>query len=111
MGTTAVTLLPALPAGQTYAIDSIGFIFTQGSAVFTGGGAITVQYHGGAAVANTLAAAVLTTAANSVTCRQSIDATATAAAAIEITNATAPFAAGTGASMTVDISYRIIGAY
>lgn len=110
MNATPFTLLPALATGQTYAIDAISFIFTAGTVAFTGGGALTVAYSGGAAVANTLAAAVITSASSSVTMRESVDATATAAAAITITNASAPFAAGNG-TLQVDISYRIVGAY
>jgi hypothetical protein len=113
MFTTPIALLPTLPtlpAGQTYAIDCVTFIMNAGATAFTGGGAVSVQYSGGAAVVNTLAAAVVTSASSSATVRQGIDATATAGAAITITNATAAFATGNG-TLLIDISYRVVGAY
>lgn len=106
MNGTPVTLLAAPGAGLCYVIESIEFRFTAGTQ-FTGGGAVTFQYHTGGAVANTIAAAVITSASSSDTVRVGIDATAVLNAAIEVTNATAAFAAGTGTAL-ITFAYRII---
>lgn len=106
MNGTPVSLLPAPGAGLCYVVESIEFRFTAGTQ-FTGGGAVTFQYSGGAAVANTIAAAVITSASSSDTVRVGIDATATLNAALVVTNATAAFAAGTGTAL-ITFAYRII---
>lgn len=107
MNGTPVTLLAAPGAGLCYVIESIEFRFTATATQFTGGGAVTFQYSGGAAVANTIAAAVITSASSSDTVRVGIDATATLNAALVVTNATAAFAAGTGTAL-ITFAYRII---
>lgn len=110
MGTTPVTVLPApLPANtnQYYVIDDFNIEFTAGGSAFTGGGNISLQYHGGAALTGTAPSTTLT-GASGVANVKGVGGVVTSGAAIEITNATAPFAAGTGTAV-LDISYRIAG--
>lgn len=104
---TAVPLIAAPGAGHSIIVTNILFRTVPGATAFTGGGAITIQYHGGAALTNTIAAAVVTSASVSDTVRDGLDVTATQNAAIEITNATAAFATGNGSEI-VDISYRVL---
>lgn len=99
MGTTPVALLPAPGAGKTIVVKRVMVRMTRTATAFTSGGAISFQYHTGPiAVTNTVPAAVVTGAAGTVdVVRGGIDAAPTAQNdSIEITNATAPFATGTG---------------
>jgi hypothetical protein len=106
---TPVTLLPAPPANMAYIIEDVTFVFLAGGTQFASGGVVTLQYNGGSAVANTLAAAIINSASSSVTKRDGIDVTATVAAAITVSNATGAFTTGTG-TLQIDITYRLVGA-
>lgn len=105
--TTPKLLLPGVP-GKTIYVHRIIFTTTTTSTAFTGGGALVAQYDASnAAVINTVPAAVVTAAAGtSRTLRVGIDATAHVGEGIELTNATAVFAAGTG-NIVVGIQYSL----
>lgn len=108
MNATPVTLLAAPGSGKSIVVDSCLFRFNAGATQFTGGGAVTIQYHGAGACLNTISAGTITSASSSdtymVTGASNI--TATQNVAIEITNATAAFATGNG-SATLFIWYTI----
>jgi hypothetical protein len=91
------------------------FTMTATSTAFTGGGAVNIQYGntgsgGGTAIGNTMAASVITTGTPGTTFTLvllgSSNITLTGNAGIYITNASAPFAAGTGTAV-VDFWYSI----
>jgi hypothetical protein len=112
MNATPVTIIPAPGAGKSILVDYIMIRFTypaSGGVQFTGGGAVSAQYSGGAAVATTLPAATITAAASADTVlgNTAANITATQNAAITLTNATAPFAAGNG-TLTVFVYYSVL---
>jgi len=109
MYTTPVVLIPAPGAGMSIVVDQVLMRFTAGATQFTGGGALTVGYASGAACFTTLPAATITSASSSDTVLGSTAAniTATQNAAIQVTNATAVFAAGNG-TLTIHLWYQIV---
>jgi hypothetical protein len=116
MFTTPVTLVAAPGAGN--AIDVIDMVVEAvfGSSAFTGGGAIQASYGTGVTTpaTATIAATFLTTfSANQMakvagTIAASTASTAVVNQAVTLTNATAVFAAGTGASLIVKLYYRTL---
>lgn len=115
MGTTAIQILPAPGVGKAIVVDSILFEITTTSTQFTGGGVTTFVYHGGAVAvhAGSIPAATVTAVAGSTNTLlgPAVLANGTvvpANTAVDITNATAAFAAGTGTAK-VQIRYRILG--
>ncbi len=116
MFTTPVQILAAPGAGLALIISEITFEMKRTATAFTGGGAISFQYHtttSSAPAAGTVAATVVTTA-GAATAVVTIDANSGAGGlvvpvneGIDITNATAAFAAGTGTAQ-VFVRYRII---
>lgn len=116
MGTTPVSILPAPGAGKAILVDSILFGMTRTGTAFTGGGAINFQYHtttNSVPHSGTIPATLVTTGgAGSAQTRLGPDVSSNglvvpANEGIDITNATAPFAAGTGTAK-VFIRYRVI---
>jgi hypothetical protein len=113
MYTTPIVLLPqpvtlGLLATNGYAVDNVTFKYIYGGTVFTGGGAISFQYSGGATVVTTIAATALTTAANSAFyLGGNTTTTIPLNTAVTMTNATGVFAAGSG-SVQVVVNYTVI---
>jgi hypothetical protein len=113
MEATPVQLIAAGAAGTNIVVHHVMFTMNRTSTAFTGGGAIDFQIGnttagGGTQTTATVAATVLTTAGAGTTYTTVIPVsyTGTAATGLFISNATAPFAAGTGTA-TVDIWYSI----
>ena len=101
MNATPVTVIPAPGAGKALALQSVLFSFTHGTS-YANGGTTQLQYHGASTniMHSTVAAAVFTGSSDAIL---QFDPATTASgivvtsnAAIEITNATAPFITGTG---------------
>ncbi len=118
---TPVLLVPAPGAGNLILVDKFSLNVVYGSAAFTGGGVIAPQYgntvHGGGTVATsaTIAATELTSlSANTIVSLVGLLAdTATSGIinkGIYLSNATADFASGTGASAIANIWYKTIAA-
>ena len=106
-----VSILPAPAAGQVLVIDQFIVQMKPGATPFTGGGAVSFQYHGTAIVphsANVPAATVTSAAASeNVVPPPTGVIQPPVATGIDITNATAAFAAGNG-TMIVTVFYSII---
>lgn len=111
MSGTPVGILPAPAAGQVLVVDQFIVQVKPGGTQFTGGGAVSFQYHGTAIVphsANVPAATI-----NSATGSENVVPPPTgviqppAATGIDITNGTAAFATGNG-TMIVTVFYSII---
>lgn len=117
MYTTPVVVLAAPGSGKAIAVNKVIFKITRTSTVFTGGGAVIVQYDSTAngagtnACDSTLAAATVTdSAGTAVSLRNGAvvsNSTAIVNKGIYISNDTAVFAAGTGTA-TVDVWYSVI---
>lgn len=114
MEATPVSVIAAPGAGLAIVVDSILFEMTTTSTQFTGGGAVSFVYHGGSVAVHAgsiPATVVTTTAGTSYTVLGPAVATngttVPANTGVDITNATAPFAAGTGTAK-VRIRYHII---
>jgi hypothetical protein len=114
MKTTPVSVLPAPGAGKVLIIDAISFQFKNGGTQFTGGGAISFQYHGTAITPHTgtVAAAVVQAAAADVqylgpNTSAAIDLQTAINLGLDITNATAAFAAGNGTAI-VTVWYSVL---
>ena len=106
--TTALPILPAPLATQSYVLDGpVLERFTYGSAAFTGGGAGVIQYHTGAVAATgTVASTVFTSGASSENIVLPVATTPTIGSALEYSIGTANLAAGTGCTLTLDVVYR-----
>jgi hypothetical protein len=113
MGTTPVTLIAAPGAGKVIIVDNITFKMVRTATAFTGGGDVEFRYTNasGDKVTADVAEALIDTAgaATAFANVRGVEASITpvANAAIVITNATAPFAAGTGSAQVV-IEYHIV---
>lgn len=114
MNATPVSVLPAPGAGLALIIESILFEMTTTSTQFTGGGVVTFPYHGGAVAthAGSVPAATVTTTAGTTNTLLggAVAANGTVVPAntgVDVTNATAAFAAGTGTAK-VQVKYRIV---
>lgn len=117
MNGAAVNVIPAPGAGLAIIVDGILFEFTTGSVAFTGGGAVSFQYHGTSTPvhAGSVPASVVTSGAAAGT--QTLTELGPAVAAngttvpvntgVDITNATAAFAAGNGTAKA-QIRYRVV---
>jgi predicted RecA/RadA family phage recombinase len=107
----AVSILPAPAAGQVIVVDQFVVQMKPGATQFTGGGAVSFQYHGTAVVphsANIPAATVTSAnASENVVPPPTGVIQPPAATGIDITNATAAFATGNGV-MVVTVFYSII---
>jgi hypothetical protein len=114
MNGAPVSIIPAPGAGKAIIVRQVVFEMIAGATPFTGGGVITLVYHGGAVAvhAGSVPAAVVTGAAGTTATElgQAVAANGTTVAAntgVDITNATAAFAAGNGTAK-VHIWYHII---
>jgi hypothetical protein len=113
MNGAPISLIPAPGAGRAIVIEEIIFKMVRTATAFTGGGAVEFRYTNGAGaqVTGTLAATVVTTAGAGTTYNKLLGVEASlvpaANAPVVITNATAPFAAGTGAAL-VEIRYKVV---
>lgn len=110
MNGTPVTVVAALGTGYAFDFDSAVLIYDSTATAFTSGGAITINYSGGAAVSTTLAATFLTGAGDKVWNLQKVEGTVgftmPVNTALVITNATGAFATGTGVCR-LQITYRV----
>jgi predicted RecA/RadA family phage recombinase len=111
MNAVPVNILPAPAAGQVIVVDQFIVQTKPGATPFTGGGAVSFQYHGTTIVPHSanIPAATITSAAaseNVVPPPTGVIQPPTATG-IDITNATGAFAAGNG-SMIVTVFYSII---
>jgi predicted RecA/RadA family phage recombinase len=107
----AVSILPSPAAGQTLVIDQIIAQMKPGATQFTGGGAVSFQYHGTGVVPHS--SSIPATTINSATASENVVPPPTgviqppSATGIDITNATAAFATGNG-TMVVTVFYSLI---
>lgn len=112
MNGTPVSLIPAPGAGYALVDVSLAFEMITTSTQFTGGGAVSLAYHGGSVnpCGGTIAAGVVTAAAGTSVTQVGPAAgpiTVPANTGIDITNATAAFATGTGTAKAF-VRYRVI---
>lgn len=110
MYTTPIVVAPALGTEYAYNFDSAVLIYDSTATAFTAGGAISINYSGGAATSTTLAATFLTGAGDKVWNMQKVEGTVgftmPVNTALVITNATQAFATGTGVCR-LQITYRV----
>lgn len=114
MGTTAITIVPAPGTGFAILVRQISVELDLTSTAFTGGGVVHFYYHGQTTEimsASIAAATVQGSAGTSVYLLEPVatsgGSVVTPAVGIDITNATAPFAAGTGTAI-VTIWYNVL---
>lgn len=111
MNASPIILIPAPGANKSIVVDYCMFRMIATSTAFTGGGTVTIGYTGGAAVVNTFASTIITTGTpgqvDTVLVTGASNITTTQNVGIQITNASAPFAAGTGTA-NVFIWYSIV---
>jgi hypothetical protein len=111
MFATPVVLIPAPGAGKSIVVDYILFRMIATATSFASGGVVTIGYNGGAAVANTLAAAIINAAGpgtvDTLVVTGASNITATQNAAVQISNATGAFTTGTG-NANIFIWYSIV---
>lgn len=114
MGTTPITIIPAPGTGLAIIVDEIVAELILTATAFTTGGVVHFYYHGQTTeiMAQTIAAATVNGAAGTTVWQLEPAQTAggnviTPAVGVDITNATAPFAAGTGTAKLF-IRYRTI---
>lgn len=114
MGTTPITLIAAPGTGKAIVLEQIVVEINRTATQFTGGGVVHFYYHGLTVelMAQTIAAASITGTAGQDIFILNPVATAggsvvTKEVGIDITNATAAFAAGTGTAK-IFMKYRII---
>jgi len=92
-------------AGTAYEVTDCTIVFDYGTTQFTGGGAVVIEDSANTARTGTLAAAVITAAADSVTKVVGNAGTLLVGSGLYITNATAAFATGDGVAR-IKLSYR-----
>src|SRR5262245_13746315 len=111
MNGAPVEVVPAQGANRLIVVDSIIFKMNRTATAFTGGGAISFKFAGGATVSPTIAATVVTTGGAGTEYSQldKLEAALTPVpnAALQITNATGAFAAGTGTA-EVTVTYTVV---
>lgn len=117
---TPILVIAAPGSGKVIIITGLAWDFVYGSAAFTAGGVVTLQYknnaHAGGVLTTTgIAAASITgISANSVLTDTAIPIVATSANTVNqgiyISNATQDFATGTGTTSTLSVFYRVISA-
>jgi hypothetical protein len=114
MGTTPVTIIPAPGTGKAIIIGEIIVEINTTATAFTGGGVVHFYYHGQTTevMAQTLAATSITAAAGQAIMilepvQTAAGSVVTKEVGIDITNATAAFAAGTGTAV-VTVEYAIV---
>lgn len=114
MGTTPITLIPTPGTGKAVIVEQIVVEINRTSTQFTSGGVLQFFYHGatvelmGASIA---AASVTGTAGQSIFILNPVSTSGgsvvTKEVGVDITNATAAFATGTG-TMKVFLKYRVV---
>lgn len=113
MNGAPVEVIPAQGANKFVIVESVLFKMTRTSTAFTGGGAVSLKYSGGATITNTIAATVVTTGGAGIEYAHIgpvlTSLTPAGNTAIQITNATGAFATGTGTA-EVYIKYRVVTA-
>jgi hypothetical protein len=114
MGTTPITIVPAPGAGFAIAVEQIAVELNLTATAFTSGGVAHFYYHGQTTeiMAQSIAAATVQGGAGQSLLLLEPAQTAggsvvTPAVGIDITNATAPFASGTGAAI-VTVWYSLL---
>ena len=115
MGTVPVAILAAPGAGKALIVENILFEITRTATAFTGGGTVNLQYHTTTSSiphAGTIPAAIVTGGAGTVQSLLGPYSSANALVVpanegIDITNATAAFATGTGTAK-VFVKYRTV---
>lgn len=117
---TPIQVIAAPGSGKVIIVTGLAWDFVYGSAAFTSGGVVTLQYkntaHAGGVLTTTgIAAASITgISANSVLTDTAIPVVATSANTVNqgiyISNATQDFATGTGTTSTLSVFYRVISA-
>lgn len=115
MGTTAVSVLPAPGAGKALVLLMAILTVKRTATAFTGGGVVSLQYHtttSSVPHAGTVPAAIITGAAGSVAHQLGPNTGVNglvipANEGIDVTNASAAFAAGTGTAV-LSLYYRIV---
>lgn len=112
LNATPVSLIASPGSGKCIFVDNISFKMVTTATTYANGGALEFRYTNasGTKVTADIASAVITAAAaTSFTNVRGIEAslTGTAAAAITVSNATAPFITGTGAGVFV-IDYHVV---
>ena len=120
MWTTPVQVIAAPGSGKAILVTGLAWDFVYGSAAFTAGGLVTLQYKntteaGGVVTTTGIAATSVTgVTANSVLTDTVIPIVATSANTVNqgifISNATQAFATGTGTTTTLTVFYRVISA-
>lgn len=118
--TTPVEILPALPTGYMYVVDKLVLEAVYGSAAFSGGGTVYLEYgstaHGTDYASGTIAAAFLTglaadsviSVAGSINSTTGLATSVTDGASICMTGATAVFTVGTGCSGVYHVTYKVV---
>ena len=115
MYTTPISLIAAPGAGNAIWVSRVVFEMTTTSTAFTGGGAVSFPYHGTStnSASSTIPASVVTSATPGTTYTvlgESVTANGTTVLAntgVDITNASAVFATGTGSAKII-ITYSVI---
>lgn len=114
MFTTPVSILPAPGTGKVIVVDAIFVQTKPGGTNFTGGGAVDLVYHGTATIPHTgtvTAAQIQSGTAKYVylgpNTSGAIDLSAVANVGLDVTNATAVFAAGNG-TVIVTVWYSVV---
>lgn len=115
MGTTAVAILATPGSGKALIVENFLFEMTRSATAFTGGGAVSFQYHTTTTSvphAGSIAATVVTGGAGTVQTYLGPNVGTNGLVipsneGIDITNATAAFAAGTGTAK-VFVKYRVV---
>ena len=115
MFTTPVEVVAAPGAGKALQFVDAVLVYDYDTAAYTGGGDITLEYSGGAAVSSTIAAANgFGAAGDKVFSMANLDAaggyTMPVNTGIDITNATGVFVAPTGAAGVgrLKVTYRVV---
>lgn len=111
MYTAAIELIAGPGSGKSIVLHQALFRMTRTATAYTGGGAVSINYETGPVAATaTIAASVVTTAGAAVTDTSRVAADAAIGAqddALQITNADAVFADGTGTAV-VHLWYSIV---
>lgn len=105
--TAPIILIPAPGAGKSIYVQDCLFRFVYGGVAYTGGGVSSISYAGGATPLTTVPAATITAGASSDSLLTTAAVTITQNAALQISTATANFAAGNG-TLQIYIYYTVL---
>jgi len=101
-----VQLIAAPAAGKAIVVESVVWDFAYNTTQFAGGGNVSVEYADGTDVCAVIETANVTSAVDSLVVRPGTGVAIDEAAAIQITNATAPFTTG-NSTANVTIWYHV----